>query len=400
MREQTLLTPEGVAEGRSYLDWDTQPSLFKHYPHFCYRVALADHPSLEWLSHVRTITDERTVAHKPYRRLNVPSAGNLHPIEIYVQIRNITGILSGIYHLDTLHRELVMIAELGGDGIEPYVGLDHRFSGVIVLLSLIPFRSGWKYGLRSWRYLYLDLGHQIAALDSSVRHFGHHLTKMSPKEGLNRLLGFGDEEFLGAVYGIGEETARSVRALNGALMKVQPTDYSQTTEELTNALISHVPYVSLPVTPQNGNYTELNATRRSAREFNPDGMEDTHIRRLMEIAFPESLEIVPVVLRAHSMQRGVYRNGVCALEGDFVSEILHLLLQQRFIAGANMVVLIFAEEFCAASHIEAGIYAHNLYMACEAYTLGCSGIGAFYDNEALQWSNKPLLYAVAIGGKA
>lgn len=399
MREQTLLTPEAIAKGRSYLDWDTQPSLFKHYPHFCYRVALADQPSLEWLSHVRTITDERIVAHKPYRRLNVPSAGNLHPIELYVQIRNSPGMLSGIYHLDTLHRELVMIAEIAGEGIEPYVGLDHRFSGAIVLLSLIPFRSGWKYGLRSWRYLYLDLGHQIAALDASVRHFGHQLTKMSPNEGLNRLLGFGDEEFVGAVYGIGEETSRSVKGLNEPLMRVQPTDYSHSSERLIRALKGNSPYVALPMTRQRKNYAVLNATRRSAREFNPYGMEDTHIRHLMELPVPVSLEIIPVILRAHSMQRGVYRNGVCDVEGDCIAEILHLLLEQHFIAGANMVILIHAENFCAASHIEAGVYAQELYLACEHHNVGCSGIGAFYDEEASRWSKNPLLYAVAIGGK-
>ncbi|MDD2267300.1 nitroreductase family protein, partial [Sulfuricurvum sp.] len=77
----------------------------------------------------------------------------------------------------------------------------------------------------------------------------------------------------------------------------------------------------------------------------------------------------------------------------------HLLLEQRFIAGANMVVLIYAENFCASSHIEAGIYAQELYMACEYHEVGCSGIGAFYDDEASRWSDNALLYAVAIGGK-
>lgn len=64
-----------------------------------------------------------------------------------------------------------------------------------------------------------------------------------------------------------------------------------------------------------------------------------------------------------------------------------------------MVVLIFAENFCAQTHIEAGIYAQELYTSCEHHNVGCSGIGAFYDDEALRWSTRALLYAVAIGGK-
>lgn len=64
-----------------------------------------------------------------------------------------------------------------------------------------------------------------------------------------------------------------------------------------------------------------------------------------------------------------------------------------------MVVLIYAEIFSAETHIEAGVYAQDLYLACEELGIGCSGIGAFYDDEASPWSDNALLYAVAIGGK-
>jgi hypothetical protein len=86
------------------------------------------------------------------------------------------------------------------------------------------------------------------------------------------------------------------------------------------------------------------------------------------------------------MQSGLYRHGECAVSGNFNAEIVRLLLDQRFISGSNMVVLIFAENFCAQSHIEAGIYAQELYRACEHHNAGCSGIGAFYDEEASRWS--------------
>lgn len=399
MREQTLLTREWVAAKQTFLDWDAQPAMFKHYPHFCYRVRLSDHPSLAWLRETRAITDEHTVALKPYRRLNVPSAGNLHPIELYVQIRNITGLLSGIYHYDVLHEELVMIREIAGEGIEPYVGLDKRFSGVIVMISLVPFRSSWKYGLRAWRYLYLDLGHQINALCASVEYFGLKCTKWPVTQELNTIMGLGEDEVIGAVYGIGELGERTVKTLSQPLMRVQPTDYTEPLAALRENLADEEIYTQIPQPIRYEDFIPLNHTRRSAREFIPDTMSDEAIRELMLIRPSDSLEIIPFVFQAHAMQRGLYRNGECAVSGDFNSEIVHLLLDQRFISGSNMVVLIFAESFCAQSHIEAGIYAQELYRMCEHHNVGCSGIGAFYDEEALRWSERALIYAVAIGGK-
>ncbi len=399
VREQTLLSREWVAAKQTFLDWDSQPSLFKHYPNFCYRVRLGDYPSLAWLRETRCITDEHTVAQKPYRRLNIPSAGNLHPIEIYLQIRNIPGLLSGIYHLDVLRDELVMIQEIAGEGIEPYVGMEKRFSGVIVMIALVPFRSSWKYGLRAWRYLYLDLGHQINALCASIRHFGLNYTKLSVSGNLNTIMGLGDDEVIGAVYGVGEVGERSVKAMKNPLMRVQPTDYSEMLEDLTENLRQNTIYTEIPSTIIYDNFITINHTRRSAREFAPNMMSDEVIRALMSICSPDSLEITTFVFQAHSMHSALYRNGKCAVSGNFNSEIVHLLLDQRFISGSNMVVLIFAENFCAQSHIEAGIYAQELYMACEHHNLGCSGIGAFYDDEALRWSTRALLYAVAIGGK-
>lgn len=64
------------------------------------------------------------------------------------------------------------------------------------------------------------------------------------------------------------------------------------------------------------------------------------------------------------------------------------------------MVVIFCENFYCADPYRSGIYAQELYMACEHHNTGHSRIGAFYDDEALRWSDKPLLYAVAIGGKS
>ncbi|MCX6074852.1 MAG: nitroreductase family protein [Campylobacterales bacterium] len=350
----------------------------------------------------RCITSEQMVAHKPYYRLNVPSAGNLHPIEIYVQIRNMTGLLSGIYHLEPLTQELVLISEIGAAGIEPYLGVEHRFNGVIVMMSLVPFRSSWKYGLRAWRYLYLDLGHQIGALAASVHYFGHYLTKMftNDTDGLNRIMGMGEDERIVAVYGVGESSVRLAKRLVAPLIQVEPTDYTSRIPLLVSNIKTIPLYCEIPITTHGNDFVAINHSRRSARSFSADSMSDTAIVELMGLKAPPSLEIVTLLLQVHTMHSGVYRKGQCTILGDFIPEVIHLLLDQRFITGATMVVLMYGEAFDAHSHIDAGIYAQDLYLLCEHLGVGCSGIGAFYDNEAIRWSNNPLHYAVAIGGRS
>ena len=402
MREKTLLTPLKIAQRTTFLEWDSQPTLFKHYPHFCYRISLHDVAALSWLLHLRCITSLRTIAQKPYYQLNVPSAGNLHPLEIYVQIRNVSGVLCGIYHLDVQSEQLVLIQEIENDGVELHLGMTNRFNGFIVMMSIVPFRSSWKYGLRAWRYCYLDLGHQIRALHATAQHFGFELTKMShgnTKE-LNFNMGMGDDEYMAAVYGIGTVGDRPVKELKHPLMNVAPTNYTMKDHTLAKSIKSIPLYLEHYDVTQRSSYLDLNRHRRSAREFFASPMHDTIVANLLELAVPKSLEVIAVVLQAHAMHLGVYRKGTFSMGGNYHNEVVHLLLGQRFIAGATMVFLIYAQKFTAHSHIEAGMYAQDMYLACEHFGVGCSGIGAFYDDEGSTWSHNPLIYAVAIGGKA
>ncbi len=398
MREATLLTPLSVSQKTTYLEWGTQPSLFKHYPAWCYRISYKDHSDLLWLSHVRAITDSRMLGDKPYNRLNVPSAGNLHPIEIYIQVRNVAGVLDGIYHLDPTDEKLVLIQEIGKDGIEPHVGLSKRVSGFVVLLSLVPYRSVWKYGLRAWRYLYLDLGHQIAALRHSTDHFGLSITNLSNchNTDITRIMGMGEDEFIAAAYVIGELSARDANMIAEPLIHVQPCDYSRRDSILTKSLQEEPIFSNLPVV------CEWDATamqkRRSARAFYPDTIQDQDIQKLMSLPSSKRLVVYHIVLQAHTMQPGVYHQGVCIEAGNLADTMYDLLLEQRFVKDANMVSLIYAEHFDAQSHTEAGVYGQNLYITATRLNIGCSGIGAFYDERASRWCDLPLLYAVATGG--
>lgn len=401
VREKTLLTPQNVANPTGFLDWDTQPSMFKHYPHFCYRIPISGIPQLQWLKSLRSVTEINTIANKPYYRLNTPSAGNLHPIEIYLQIRNTEGVLSGIYHWDVLHEELVLIEEIASGGCEPYLGLESRFNGCLLFVSLVPFRSFWKYGLRGWRYLYLDLGHQLGVLHGICHNLNMKPTKLSSidKPLLQTALGLGSDEVLAAVYALGEVSEKKVKSLPSPLMRVAPCDYTKDNPLLSQRVGNDELYHHF--SPHYGNsWSEtVNTTRRSSRAFDHSVHHDEWYQSLFNISLPQSLEVVHIVFRAHSMQLGVYKEGKCIEEGNFISEINHLLLDQRFLANAGMVTLIFSDSFDASTHIEAGIVAQEYYTLAEQMNAGCSGIGAFFDDLASRWSTGSLHYAVAIGGK-
>jgi len=77
------------------------------------------------------------------------SAGNLHPVEVYV-------VRSGVHHYQPLGHAFIQLrepTELAGAG-----------PGVALVLTGILFRTSWKYGERGWRHLWWDAGTMLANL--------------------------------------------------------------------------------------------------------------------------------------------------------------------------------------------------------------------------------------------
>jgi SagB-type dehydrogenase family enzyme len=76
------------------------------------------------------------------------SAGNLHPVEIYV-------VRDGVFHYQPLEHALVPLRE----------SRTPTDSGsTMLVLTGIPFRTCWKYGERGWRHLWWDAGCVLANL--------------------------------------------------------------------------------------------------------------------------------------------------------------------------------------------------------------------------------------------
>lgn len=96
---------------------------------------------------------------------NVPSSGNLGSIELYPIILNVEGVAPGIYHFDTLQRDLALLKRgRYGRWLQHCVLYQSEFpraSAALVLTAAFG-RLAKKYGPRAYRLAHLDAGHVSA----------------------------------------------------------------------------------------------------------------------------------------------------------------------------------------------------------------------------------------------
>jgi SagB-type dehydrogenase family enzyme len=91
-----------------------------------------------------------------------PSAGGLYPIELYVVTQRVGKLPDGIYHYDARFHMLeeVRRGRFHDRLADLTIGQDMIRSANLVLVLTATFdRTMWKYGLRGYRYVWLDAGH-------------------------------------------------------------------------------------------------------------------------------------------------------------------------------------------------------------------------------------------------
>jgi SagB-type dehydrogenase family enzyme len=115
---------------------------------------------LLFLSHgvrgVKTVEDEVV-----FDRCS-PSAGGLYPVELYAATQRVDGVPDGIHHYDArFHRlEQVLAGRYHDRLADLTIGQDMiRTSNVVIVMTAVFERTMWKYGLRGYRYAWLDAGH-------------------------------------------------------------------------------------------------------------------------------------------------------------------------------------------------------------------------------------------------
>jgi hypothetical protein len=100
------------------------------------------------------------------------------------------------------------------------------------------------------------------------------------------------------------------------------------------------------------------------------------------------------------MVSGLYKGSSLIKEGDFCDKVGYLCVNQG-IARDSAVTLFFVsayQNYQTAMQI-AGFIGHRVYLISNYLGIGCSGIGAFYDDETQEFlgTDKDVLYAIVIG---
>jgi SagB-type dehydrogenase family enzyme len=102
------------------------------------------------------------------------SAGNLHPVEVYVVCAGLGDVPAGVHHFAPLEVGLTTLRDgdhrgpLAAATSAPEVGA----APCSLVLTGIPFRTAWKYGERGYRHLFWDAGCMLANLLALAEAFG------------------------------------------------------------------------------------------------------------------------------------------------------------------------------------------------------------------------------------
>lgn len=112
---------------------------------------------------------------KDMRLRAVPSAGALHPFELFLVVNRVAGLEPGLYHylVPAGSLELLRRGELGEALARAALDQDMMARAALnVALAAVVERATWRYHERAWRYMYLDAGHIVQNLALAATAMG------------------------------------------------------------------------------------------------------------------------------------------------------------------------------------------------------------------------------------
>ena len=402
------------------LSWEDQPSTYKNYPER-YQKRKLDLETEEdhFLYHIAGLTAKKSYpSGEYYLRIN-PSAGALYPNELYFQARGVEGLEDGIYHYEVHSSSLTLLQSITqGEGLEPYFGYKVAMKGYLFLVSAIYYRSSWKYKNRAFRYCLLDAGHLLGSIEASALLKAHtvQMVYSIDREKLNRMFGFEGREWMLAGCSMAVPMQdKEVAAIEFSLPYV---DGSRTYE--ANPLIEQAYNETMPLesckreeraptfTYHKEKLQETIFNRRSQRGFQEGAITKGQFNYIMDAIHQpvpsdcdEDVCVYVVINRVLDMPLGLYKEGKSIKYGDFSRKAGYLSLEQYTLSmqGAVAFFLTSKAKNYQALYQKAGIIGHRLYVASLYLGIGCSGIGAYYDDEvnAFVENDEMVLYALAIG---
>ena len=419
--EETKHSYYSVRSNPNQLDWANQPSTYKVYPNTFQKSAVdQSNPWHAVVHYAAAISAKKFYPPNTeyYLRIN-PSAGALYPNELYFQARDAEGFKNGIYHYEVKTNQAVLLHTLEeNEGLEPYMGYKHAMKGLLFLVSAIYYRSSWKYKNRAFRYCLLDAGHLLGSIEHSALLMPHATSILYDieREKLNTLFGFEQKEFFLAGASVAVPLKdQEVTAVNFSLPYVEGAG-SFEQNEMIEIAYRQTSHLVQPKTQrknpkliyQEKRLKESLLTRRSQRGFEDQAITKAQFNFIMEMLnapilsdCDEKIEIYAVLNRVHDMPVGLYHDTKILNNQELSQKAGYLCLEQYSLgtAGAVTFFLVSTAQNYQALYQKAGIIGQRLYIVSNYLNIGCSGIGAYYDDEvnAFVEQDGMILYALAIG---
>lgn len=462
-----------LAMGGHFLDWGNQPDVYKHYPG-AKRIPLPDEmdlpqPSL-WgilcqgqalsrsgpvtlkdlarlllLSYSRTARSRHPGGDFHYR--SVPSAGALYPCELYVGVREVSGLAPGLYHYAIRDYSLTTLRE--GDVLGDLYDLPSAgprdLPGSVFFVTAVSFRSAWKYRDRAYRYHLLDAGHLLEGISLALMALGlqFRLDYDFDDAATNALLGLdGKREFCLAVIRVGGGAAQgSASGRTRERLSPMPASSPVAPREIDHPAIGEAHFITSRVQgrperdpeiplhlgltagpwrplpgshgwPEIMNLPQAVWRRRSKRNFVDRGVSEQELDSLLTLLCAADPEVVGGTLTQDTVGVGFLAGKVEGLEPGLyildrgralmamssprpkVAQMAHVCLDQEWLAKAALHFLFMSDldllergwgpRGYRYAMMTAGRLAHRIYLGSTAMGLGCCGIGALYDGEASQ----------------
>ena len=353
-----------------------------------------------------------------------PSAGALYAGEIYIVAERVTGLEPGVYYYAPLSHALVPIRQARGiDAVSLALERPGLVAGapLVVLLTNVFARYGWRYANRGYRYALIDTGHIGANLRLAARSAGLVDTAMLRfhDERLNSLLGIdGRREAVCTIHAVGHpgETTPSPVVRTFAETRNAPAGWGDTERYHANTRLAEVAQGTSkgPVLTPRGLNTvdtlrpEMSVedsirNRRSASHFEDRVMQRDALEWILDAAVGQpalspvgEVELLLAVHRVAGVAPGLYRydpNGarlVLMRKADLRGQLVRTCLGQDK-AGSCAVAFFGVGNLQHASEtlgdrmyrdllIEAGGIGQRIYLAAEAAGLAARNLAAFRDD--------------------
>jgi SagB-type dehydrogenase family enzyme len=330
-------------------------------------------------------TTERRGRHLRFRAAG--SAGARYPYELYACTRGVTGVPDGVYWYDPIEHALVLVGP-------PATG-----EATTIVVTGVPWRTGWRYAERGWRHIYWDTGTLLSQLIAAADSAGlePRLRTLFPDASIRALVGAdGVHEQPVALVSLGDGIPAIEPTGPAAPGRLPPVEFPLVTaaQRAGERAELGAPWpvgAVLADHPDSPTVDEVVLRRGSQRLMDPEAtlprpLLDWPMRAAMRgIDLPHWI----VVHNVEGLTPGLYRwpdLDTPVRPGPLREEMLHICLGQYLGSDAGYVAISgvagdrLDDRGYRDAQIAAGIVEGRLHLA--AYALGATASGmTFLDSE-------------------